>query len=700
VPKREKWKDDPATEIYDLLPQWDDEEMSIDEFQMAWRATLYSPTGSHIPDVLRERRPLQVIFQAALKAHENNKRFKFMLGDVSVASRLRHQLEELAGRSDQIVLLAREDPQNEMLQRDVLDVIMMALRLFRAMYNRTSPTANSNNEVTSLITWVSDCAISSFLDYVIDVDNKSTGRFNLWGDRHTAELATCGGGLATLLPRFVRRLSPSMQDRAIAYFNDVIRSYSTMPDESKPRSLAVALSRITERNDQLFHERPDFAHMRVVDANYTDPDGLRRIEAFASRQPRFDPATRMLTVPDDLSVIADAGLLPTLWRTLIQRMAGTYSKMNLPPQPHGTHVADALDDDEHDMLPVQTRNSRPAGGAGVPPATPEAGGSPAAARPRGVRFGPEATTRMADQIEKAAKSASEQFHGGMEKVTSKLEGELQKTSDRFDKMERRIDGVLQRMREDADRVAARSATETAHMIRTAETLFQNIAKHSTDLKHRDKLTESASELGARARDLERASSGAAVAAAHVAAAQVSGRQRAADAEGFYNSHVPPNEFDKFSPMVKSIYKSRDGVTCQAEYERIHDRKCMNCPEDAANMPHRQKHCSLEFTTGKDAEAKINKARIVRATQRIKDNEDRLKGGQPATYVAMVALARAMDDGDSEDAAYHEACIALADLSGLGDDPSATADAVIAAAVATASEAEHRARELCAQCATE
>ena len=349
--KRPKWKDDPATEICEMLPKCRDGDR-VESFQMEWLSVLHSPTSSHIPDVLRELRPLQVIFQAALKAHEANTLFRRMLSNVGAASRLRIQLEDLASAHAQTVHLARNDPQNELLQRDVLDVICMALKLIRAMLKHSSPASTLDNEVGDLLSYVNRYNVRSYLDYAIEIDNEATAWFLLWGDRQSAELACRGSGLGTLLPSFVRKLSSSMQDRAIAYYNEIIRSYASMPDEEKPRSLTMALHRITERNSQLFPERPDVASLRVVDVNFNDPDGARRLERFSSMPPCYDSSSRLLTVPDDLIAIAEAGLLLSHWRPFMNRMTGTYTRMNLPglplppEEPGADAAADGTSDDD------------------------------------------------------------------------------------------------------------------------------------------------------------------------------------------------------------------------------------------------------------------------------------------------------------------------------------------------------------------
>jgi hypothetical protein len=116
-----------------------------------------------------------------------------------------------------------------------------------------------------------------------------------------------------------------MQDRALTYYNGLLHEFTELPDNRRPRALTLALVRLVERNSQLFPERPDFASMRVVGANRNDPDTARRLEALSNLQPTCPSSSRLITVPDDLHIIAEAGILASHWTTLIGRIIGTYT---------------------------------------------------------------------------------------------------------------------------------------------------------------------------------------------------------------------------------------------------------------------------------------------------------------------------------------------------------------------------------------
>ena len=86
----------------------------------------------------------------------------------------------------------------------------------------------------------------------------------------------------------------------------------------------------------------------------------------------------------------------------------------------------------------------------------------------------------------------------------------------------------------------------------------------TESEQRDVLQDTASRIATQARTLELASGdgdAAGIAAAHIAAAQVSGRQRGrqVDENGYKLSHVPDNDYDKFFPELKELYRHLDRV---------------------------------------------------------------------------------------------------------------------------------------------
>ena len=149
---------------------------------------------------------------------------------------------------------------------------------------------------------------------------------------------------------------------------------------------------------------------------------------------------------------------------------------------------------------------------------------------------------------------------------------------------------------------------------------------------------------------------------------MSGKQRGrqVDENGYKLSHVPDNDYDKFSPELKELYRHLDRVTNKAEYEELcRDRLCTKCSADQFNMPHLEIKCTLIHASQAGAENSIGKARQVRGQQRLTDNMARLMSGKPATnYAALVATAESMDavcQECDEEGGYADACTFLADI---------------------------------------
>ena len=70
---------------------------------------------------------------------------------------------------------------------------------------------------------------------------------------------------------------------------------------------------------------------------------------------------------------------------------------------------------------------------------------------------------------------------------------------------------------------------------------------------------------------------------------------------------------------------------------------------------------MTYYTTPDAAAKVDKARIVRAQQRIAANLQRLTEGKSATYAVLLAMASALDtQAASGDRGHVAACMAIAD----------------------------------------
>ena len=203
-------------------------------------------------------------------------------------------------------------------------------------------------------------------------------------------------------------------------------------------------------------------------------------------------------------------------------------------------------------------------------------------------------------------------------------------------------------------------------MRTIERAVQNLAVHSTDLKHAQLLKDTSAEVGGQAKLAGQALTNlAAVSTAPGPQTRFARPSNSAPPGQPPRTSLGPTEklahikrnnvLSKMSPEVRALKASRDKVHTQQEMEKLCDKVCPTCPPDAPNMPHNNLVCPVEFAAQEDSEQNLGKVRATRQRLRISQNMSRLEQGQPlSTYAAMVALARALDAGD-EDTGYECAC---------------------------------------------
>ena len=270
-------------------------------------------------------------------------------------------------------------------------------------------------------------------------------------------------------------------------------------------------------------------------------------------------------------------------------------------------------------------------GSASSPSPPSAG--PAADAPaRKARFDPNALDKWSQQAVKVQES---------------LQGELSKLDDKFAK---RVEALAEKfekaLSKTADVMAERDMRQrdhSAHLQRTLEKMMQTVAANVTDLKHADPIRDSIAELKSAPQRPPTVSlpvppsTTLAVMEAPVdptayhqmLLALRHNRPLKTDAEGFKLGHVTPNEWEDINDDMKGVYAHRDRITTAQGYNAIRDRLCTNCPPDSANMPHRVRSCTLDWRSGKAGAAKLPEAASARGRQRVKDNLERLKHGQPA-----------------------------------------------------------------------
>lgn len=713
--RRLRWRDGAVTDITEYMPQWkDDESLRIAAYHVKWVRAVQTPNASRMPDFLREEQPLETLMQVLLRSHATHPVYLQMMSDVGVASRVRAQLDTITQEGYSMVQDAIDQPNSEWLQEEMMDYGRRGMTVIRAGVYRTSPRGVLHAEANELVQRVQRAPMNSQLDFIVDVDNWWSDATSLWGKTQTMHLNATGTGVTQFLTVFVARLDPSMQDRALTYYNAILHSYMNMPEDRRPSSIRKALSDLNAQSMSICPERPDHMYLFKHPANTDDVEprmAVQSAQMLMADEEGPRSSIRFLTNPDDLHVIQACGIGISHWRTLIARLIGGYSRLQFTPvsnglfiatptSPAGLHAVDVAKDQdrqeggsqwsEHeDVLAVTRAGGQRSGRTDANftrTSQVKSEGNDGEASKR-VRWDPQA----ADKIMRAAADTQAAMKADMGRLESKIES-------RAATLEERINKEVSRMERGMDKMSRRSMDEYAQFLRTSEKLLQNVATHATDLKQATAMKDTAARVAAKARSIETQENAPTLLAdtassdaipVQVAAAQVSGRQRGRtiDENGMKLSHVPPNNFDEFSDQVKGMYRYRDNVTDKAGFEAIAKRVCMNCPRDAFNMPHEELRCTLTYATQQSAEKNIGKARAVRNQQRVADNIERLRNGQPAsTYSAMVALAATMDEAAhlaGEDGGYEDACVQIAAMLPVPVYPDTEAELFVSLAEHTA-----------------
>jgi hypothetical protein len=139
----------------------------------------------------------------------------------------------------------------------------------------------------------------------------------------------------------------------------------------------------------------------------------------------------------------------------------------------------------------------------------------------------------------------------------------------LDKLDAKLTQAVETIQASTTRQTDKSQREYAQLLRTLQTLVENVATHATDLKHATFLKDTSNKLASGARSTELASatspSVASAGASQIAAAQATNnrRQRQVDADGMKLSHFSKNNFDEYSSAFKQIYASRDATRNQS-----------------------------------------------------------------------------------------------------------------------------------------
>ena len=219
----------------------------------------------------------------------------------------------------------------ERLQRELVNFGCESGTAIRAGVHRTSPRGVLLGETNLLLREVTNAEIDSQLNFIVSVDNWWTEAKTLWGSRQTVKLLSDGTGVTQFLTTFVKRLDPSMQDRAIAYFNEVLHTYLRIDESARPEAVNSVLRELRSSNMSTCPEQPNFSVLTLLEGDPRDRDNRTVDEHIELMKRHFDSdiSTRFLTVPDDLYLISKACIGMVFWRTFIGRLLGGYSRLRI-----------------------------------------------------------------------------------------------------------------------------------------------------------------------------------------------------------------------------------------------------------------------------------------------------------------------------------------------------------------------------------
>ena len=275
---------------------------------------------------------METMQQVLLRAHSNHPIFNMTMRDANVAARVRSQLDTIAREADDAVRLARHKPQDERSQHQVMNYCCRSATAIRAGAHRTSPRGLIMREANALFQKLMTAVIDSQLNFIVDVDNWWTEAITLWGHAQTAQLYRESTVITQFLTTFVKRLDPAMQERAIAYYNDLLHSYVKVDDKDRPQAVRTILREVRSARMSTCPEQPDMAILALFeeeeDGEHGDMSSQARVDSLRQRFEDIS-SVRFLTVPDDLYVVSRSGVGLAFWRTMIGRLLGGYSRLRV-----------------------------------------------------------------------------------------------------------------------------------------------------------------------------------------------------------------------------------------------------------------------------------------------------------------------------------------------------------------------------------
>lgn len=650
--KRTLWSKDPVTDISEAFPEYDG---SMLRFMLGCIRTIHTSQRSRLSSVLSEQEPYNYVVSAIYAKLLSGKGQKML--ENHDASRLAGYHRSTVASCGDALERARQDPSAYNIESAV-DVFCQGIVNIVASYNGSKPITEVHICVTRLCEFVMSAPNESSLDYACLVDihwqrlHEALGR--------TWWIKMCNTGmLSFMLPKFLDRLEHSMRQRAMEYWNGVVKPY--VYDDTIRAKMIPQMRAIVDMH------MSDHRHATTTMPSWTKwvgrPDELEAAlaQGAASQQSVAVVAAHVLDTPADLHWIAASGLLTIHWEPFIHHLIGNH-KLSVSNRSVNIFFGDAdngAETDEEDEpddagVFVQTRGTaaarRTSGSRADDSSYVEYDTAPARPRQR-PRSDDSTMSRNIERFIDTAAKSEERLEAKLGKVLEVMEEKVGRVRDTvaadLAKLTATQSETAAKLSSQIQQREDRARDQSAQWYRTIELQLQNIANNATDLRKADGIRQASSSIGAAARELVADVEEIVDPRTHseVFAAMRERRPMKVDAEGYKLSHVKPNMLAHMCPDMQSIYADRDKVTSESQYEALAERTCVNCPADAINMPHREKHCPFCWRSGARGNEQVPPAAVQKAQQRVRDNAARLRRAQPAMLVVdFSAMDDEADDG--------------------------------------------------------
>ena len=322
--RRELWAKGAVEDIRLHVPDWPPG-LSIQAYHRLLMLALHTPgVSTKLPLLVQERNAYSTYLQAILLKHQDNPIIAGQLSDPVAAETLSYRLsgtfDDGAGDLEE----CKRDPEDTVKQLRVVNHVAIALGEVRGVVEGSNRRSVLMQEAAALLDTVKSASTAEGeVEFLCQVNTLVQSCFQRWQSVQLDQLATTSS-LARLIPDVVARLSSSAQERTLAFFNDVVRTFQA---DSAQATLPLKFkNRFNEALREYTSAVPASASFRglgLADRGV----GSAAYEAMGTLERASNPSARRLAAVSDLHCIAPAGLLESHFGLWVGRMAGGHVRL-------------------------------------------------------------------------------------------------------------------------------------------------------------------------------------------------------------------------------------------------------------------------------------------------------------------------------------------------------------------------------------